>query len=139
MLIGEYRYSVDVKGRLFIPAKLREEMGNELILSKSVDKCINVYSRQQWESYCSKIKQLPEIKAREVKRFLFSTAQECEADSQGRAAISAGLREYAGLVKDVVIIGVDDRLEIWDAAKYDALNAGYNNAELVGILTECGF
>lgn len=138
MLLGEYNYSVDAKGRLFIPARFRDEMGSTLILSKSLDNCINVYSAEKWQQFVDKLDLLPEVKARSVKRYIFSTAMELTADAQGRIVLSAKLREHADLDKEAVIIGVGDHAEIWNTASYEAYMADNKTDELVETLTEYG-
>jgi len=139
MLIGEYRYSVDPKGRIFVPAKMREEMGDSFIVSKAMDNCLNLYSPKQWMSFSEKLTALSDIKARAVKRFIFSTAQEVNVDSQGRICIPQNLREYAGLTKEAVIIGVETRIEIWRADAYAQMESEADREAMIAFLTESGF
>lgn len=120
MLIGEYCYNIDLKGRLSFPAKLREDLGDSFILSKSLtDVCLNAYSLEQWENLVKKIQSLPIAKSRNIKRQLFASACQVQADKQGRILISQNLREYAGLTKEVMIIGVSDNCEVWDKARWE--------------------
>jgi len=125
MLIGEYSHSIDSKGRMIVPAKFRIELGERFIVTKGFDGCLYGYSLEEWKSIEEKIKSLPLITgkdARNFTRFFFSSAIECELDSQGRILITQNLREHAGLIKDVVVIGVSTRIEIWSKEKWEAYN-----------------
>jgi MraZ protein len=124
MLIGHYEPSIDAKGRLNFPARFREELGERFILTRGYDGCLFVYSMQEWACFCSKIRQQPEGSARMLRRFFFSNAEEAEPDKQGRIVIPAHLREYAGLKKELVVTGDDNRAEIWDKERWQTLNAG---------------
>ena len=126
MLIGEYTHTIDAKGRVIVPAKFRTELGERFILTKGFDGCLYGYSLEEWKSIEEKIKTLPLITgkdARNFTRFFFSSAIECELDSQGRILISQNLREFAMLQKEVVIIGVSSRIEIWSKQKWEEYNA----------------
>lgn len=124
MLLGEYEHTLDSKGRLAMPAKLRESLGNKFIITKGLDGCLFIYDMQQWQLLENKLSSLPMSRktARDFTRFLFGGACEGECDKQGRVLIPANLRSHAGLEKNVVIIGVGTRAEIWDAAKWNEYN-----------------
>ena len=128
MLIGEYEHSLDVKGRLIMPAKLREDMGEKFIITKGLDGCLFGFSQNEWTNFEEKLKTLPltNKNARDFVRFFLSGAIECELDKQGRVLIASNLREYANMEKDVAIIGVGTRLEIWDREKWKAYNSDEN-------------
>ncbi len=128
MLIGEYEHSLDVKGRLIMPAKLREDMGEKFIITKGLDGCLFGFSQTEWSNFEEKLKTLPltNKNARDFVRFFLSGAIECEIDKQGRFLIASNLREYANMEKDVVIIGVGTRLEIWNRDKWKAYNSDEN-------------
>ena len=121
MFIGEYAHTIDEKGRLIMPAKFREELGVNFIVTKGLDGCLFVYSKTEWTNLEEKLKTLPFTSkdARAFNRFLFAGAIECELDKQGRILISQNLREAAKLIKDVVIIGVGTRLEIWSKETWE--------------------
>ena len=123
MLIGEYHHNIDEKGRLIIPAKFREDIGNSFIVTRGLDGCLFVYSMIEWDKIVSKLKTLPFTKkdARTFMRFFLSGATVCEFDKQGRINIVNSLIDYAGIQKECTIIGVNDRLEIWAAEKFDNL------------------
>ena len=128
MLIGEYEHSLDVKGRLIMPAKLREDMGEKFKITKGLDGCLFVFSQTEWSNFEEKLKTLPltNKNARDFVRFFLSGAIECEIDKQGRFLIASNLREYANMEKDVVIIGVGTRLEIWNRDKWKTYNSDEN-------------
>ena len=128
MLIGEYEHSLDVKGRLIMPSKLREDMGEKFIITKGLDSCLFVFSQNEWTKFEEKLKTLPltNKNARDFVRFFLSGATECEIDKQGRFLVAANLRQYANMEKDVVIIGVGTRLEIWDKERWTNYNSDEN-------------
>ncbi|HZK25290.1 MAG TPA: division/cell wall cluster transcriptional repressor MraZ [Oscillospiraceae bacterium] len=115
MFMGEYQHTVDGKGRLIMPAKFREELGDSFVLTRGLDNCLFVYPLQEWTALEQKLKNLPFTRsdARAFTRFFFSGAAECELDKQGRVLIPTNLRNHAKLQKDVVVIGVSSRVEIW--------------------------
>ena len=123
MLIGEYHHNIDEKGRLIIPSKFREEIGESFIVTKGLDGCLFVYSLPEWEKIVNKLKKLPFTKkdARTFTRFFLSSATVCEFDRQGRINLVNSLIEYAGLKKECAVIGVNDRLEIWALDKFNNL------------------
>ncbi len=120
MLMGEYHHSIDDKGRIIIPSKLRDELGSTFIVTRGLDNCLFVYSLNEWNSVISKYRELPNTKdARNFMRFFLSGATQVEFDKQGRINISSPLIKYANLIKDCVIIGVSERLEIWSKENWD--------------------
>lgn len=128
VLIGEYEHSVDVKGRLIMPSKLREDIGEKFVVTKGLDGCLFVFSLKEWEIFQEKLRALPvsNKNARDFSRFFLAGAIECEIDKQGRFLITSNLREFASLDKDVVIIGVTTRLEIWNRDKWKNYNSDEN-------------
>ena len=123
MLIGEYHHNIDDKGRLTIPFKFREEIGEKFIVTRGLDGCLFAYSMEEWDKIVTKLNVLPFTKkdARTFTRFFLSGATVCEFDKQGRINIQNNLIDYAGLKKECAIIGVNDRLEIWATSKFDSL------------------
>lgn len=121
MLIGEYHHNIDEKGRLIIPSKFREEIGNSFILTRGLDGCLFIYSMINWNKIVEKLKTLSFTKkdARTFMRFFLPGATVCEFDKQGRINIPSNLIEYANLKKECAIIGVNDRLEIWDLHNFE--------------------
>ena len=120
---GEYKHSIDAKGRLAMPARLREELGERFTVTKGLDGCLAVYPEKEWEALEDRIRGLGNgEKARRVKRYYFANAFDAQLDAQGRILIPAGLREFADLQKDVVVIGQLDHAEIWDSEKWRIYN-----------------
>ena len=121
MLMGEYHHNIDDKGRLTLPSKFREELGENFIITRGLDECLFVYSMETFEKISKKLNSLPFTKknARSFKRFIFSGATAAEFDKQGRINITSLLVSYADLKKECVIIGVGDRLEIWSIEKWN--------------------
>ena len=124
MLIGEFEHSLDAKGRLIMPAKLREAIGDKFVVTKGLDGCLIAFSIEEWSNFEEKSTSLPlsNRNSREFTRFFLSGATECEIDKQGRFLIPTNLRETASLQKEVVIIGVGTRIEIWDKEKWNSYN-----------------
>lgn len=128
MLIGEYEHSLDDKGRAIMPVKLRADIGDRFIITKGLDGCLFVFSQLEWSNFEKKLKELPltNKNARDFVRFFLSGATECELDKQGRFLIVNNLREYAEIIKELVIIGVGTRLEIWNKDKWKKYNSDEN-------------
>ena len=128
MFIGEYHHTIDDKGRLIIPTKFRYELGNSFIITRGIENCLYVYSNDSWNSICNKLNSLPFTRkdARNFNRFFMSGATCVELDKQGRANVTSPLIEYANLLKDCVIIGAGDRLEIWSQ---EAWNEFFNSSK----------
>ena len=128
MFIGEYEHSVDAKGRVIMPAKLREDIGEKFIVTKGLDGCLFAYSLEEWNNFEAKLKTLPltNKNARDFVRFFLSGAVECEIDKQGRFLIPGNLREYATLEKEIIIIGVGTRIEIWNKEEWKKYSSDEN-------------
>ena len=122
ILMGEYHHSIDEKNRLVIPMKFRNELGEKFIITRGLDKCLFVYSIEEWNKIASKLKTLPftQRDARNFTRFFLSGATDCELDRSGRVSITSPLIEYADISKECVIIGANDRLEIWSKESWDS-------------------
>lgn len=116
MLLGEFTHNLDSKNRLTIPSKLRLELGEKPVLTRGLDGCLFVYPNRDWQLFSEKINNLPlgQKKARDFKRFMLSGASEIEIDEMGRILIPDPLKKYAKLGKSIVVIGVQDRIELWD-------------------------
>ena len=120
MFMGEYEHALDSKGRLFIPAKLRENLGERFIITRGLDQCLFVYPLSEWSILQEKLKELPLNKSdsRAFVRFFFSGATECELDKQGRVLVPSYLRSYANVEREAAILGISNRVEIWDLATW---------------------
>ena len=130
MFMGEYSHSVDAKGRLIVPAKFREQLGDQFVVTKGVDGCLYVYSQEEWKRIEEKFREvnLTTKDARKFMRFFFAGAAMCEVDKQGRILLPAKLRMEAHLEKDVVLAGVGSRVEIWDKNSWQAITS-YDDAD----------
>ena len=122
MFIGEFHHNIDDKGRLIIPSKFRCELGEKFIITRGLDKCLFIYSMNEWENITKKLQTLPFTKkdARNFSRFFLSGATECEFDKQGRILITSPLVQYANLTQKCVIIGVNERLEVWNEEEFNS-------------------
>lgn len=129
MFIGEYEHSIDAKNRVIIPSKFREGLGEKFVITKGLEQgCLLVFPMEEWQNFEEKLKSLPfgSKEARTFSRYFFSSASECEIDKQGRTVIASNLKDYAKIEKDVVIIGVSSRVEIWSKEKWEELNNDEN-------------
>ena len=122
-LIGEYNRTIDAKGRMSVPSKFSSVLGESFVISKGFDGCLVIYSDEEWTLFSEKLNSLPSFdpQARQIKRFFGSGATRVDIDSHGRVLVPASLMEYAGLKKDVTIVGTaDGRAEVWDTDKWNA-------------------
>ncbi|MCR4610796.1 MAG: division/cell wall cluster transcriptional repressor MraZ [Lachnospiraceae bacterium] len=124
MFIGEFEHNIDDKGRLIMPAKFREELGKEFVVTKGLDGCLFVYSLEEWSSIENTIhsKPMTSVSSRKFMRFFFAGAANCEVDKQGRILLPSNLREYAQLKKEVILAGVSSRIEIWSKDRWNDSN-----------------
>ena len=113
-MTGEYQHSLDSKGRLFMPAKLREELGEVFYITISMDRCLCAYSSESWDALSERVNAMPYVKQRKM-RPLFAHAARCELDSQGRVLVPQNLRDYANLTKSVTVVGCNNHAELWDS------------------------
>ncbi|MGE5633008.1 MAG: division/cell wall cluster transcriptional repressor MraZ [Caulobacteraceae bacterium] len=128
MFIGEYQHTLDPKNRVIMPAKFREKLGDTFVMTKGLDDCLFIYSQSEWSIVEDKLKTLPMTSkdARAFVRFFFAGACECEVDKQGRMVIPTNLKEYAKIDKELVIIGVSTRIEIWSREEWNKFNSDAN-------------
>ena len=124
MFMGEYNHSIDPKGRLIIPSKFREILGDEFVVTKGLDGCLFVFHNDEWQAFEEKLRTLPMANknARKFSRFFMAGATTCELDKQGRILLPSTLREFADLEKDVVLAGLLNRIEIWSKARWNENN-----------------
>lgn len=120
-MTGEFQHNLDSKGRLSIPARLREELGNVFYVTLSIDKCLSAYSAESWQSFIDRVDEMPYVKQRKM-RPLFAYAAKCEMDAQGRILIPQNLRDYAGLTKNVTVVGSNNHAEFWDSDNWNEIN-----------------
>ncbi len=139
MLLGLYRHTLDAKGRVIVPVRFREDLGESFIITRGLDNCLSLYSMSEWASLEEKVKSLPMAQSRSIQRFLFANAFPVELDGQGRIVVPANLKIYAGLTKEVVITGVSTRAEIWDAALWDSSQEETSSEDVANLMSELGF
>lgn len=138
MLIGSYQHNIDPKGRVIIPAKFREELGEVFYATKGADSSITVLSKESWKRLGDKICSLPFAQTKDLQRFIFSGAAELVPDKQGRVLIPQNLRDYAYLEKDVVIIGSGSKVEIWAAERWNEYNDSISENKMLEIMNFFG-
>ena len=138
--MGEYNHTIDTKGRLIIPSKFREALGDEFVVTKGLDGCLFVYDNEEWQNFEGKLKTLPLTNkdARQFVRFFLAGAAAVEVDKQGRILLPSVLREFAGLEKEVVLVGVASRVEIWSKEKWESAAAYEDMEEIAEHMAELG-
>ncbi len=133
MLMGKYNHTIDVKGRLIIPSKFREDLGEKFVITRGLDGCLFAYDMEEWKKFEDKLKMLPNSQkdVRTYYRFFLGEAALVEFDKQGRILVPANLRQYADLDKNVVVVGVLGRMEIWSQEKWDVEDATCGDIEQI--------
>ena len=134
-MTGEYQHSLDSKGRIFIPAKLREELGDVFYITISMDKCLCAYNGDNWQQLSEKVSAMPYVKQRRM-RPLFAHAAKCELDAQGRALSPQNLREFAGLTKNVSVVGCNNHAELWDSETWKEIFSAETTPENIAAVME---
>ena len=138
-MTGEFCHNLDAKGRLFIPARLREELGDVFYVTLSMEKCLSAYNAASWQDFSDKVNAMPYVKQRKM-RPLFACAAKCELDAQGRILIPQNLRDFAGLTKNVTVLGCNNHAEFWDSDAWSAVNAEETTPEnIAAVMEELGF
>lgn len=139
MFMGTYEHSIDTKGRVIIPAKFRETLGDSFVVTLGLDGCLFVYPEEEWEDFVKQLRELPGSKeARKLQRYFMAGAAPCDVDKQGRVLIPSGLREKAGLEKDIVFVGVMSKIEIWSRERWDENDDFDNVDEIAEHMSELG-
>ena len=140
MFMSEYNHTVDTKGRLIGPSKFREQLGDEFVVTKGMDGCLFVYANDDWSAFEQKLTSLPLInkEARKFARFFLAGAAQVEVDKQGRILLPANLRQFAGLEKDVVLVGVGSRIEIWSRENWENMDADSDMDDIAATMESLG-
>lgn len=130
--MSEYNHTIDTKGRLIIPSKFRELLGEQFVVTRGLDGCLFAFTADEWKNYEEKLKKLPltDRNARKFVRFMVGGAALCDIDKHGRALIPATLREFAKIDKEVILTGMTNRIEIWSKEEFDAFNSFDNMDEI---------
>ncbi len=143
MFMGEFKHSIDAKGRLIMPSKFREELGEKFVITRGMDGCLFGYPQNEWEILEQKLKEMPLAKkdTRAFVRFFYSAATECEIDKQGRINLPTSLMSHAELEKACVVIGVSNRIEIWSEERWNKFSteAEENFDEIAETMIDFGF
>ena len=134
-MVGEYQHTLDAKGRLAVPARLRAELGEAFYVTLSMDRCLSAYSAESWQQFLDKVNAMPYVKQRKM-RPLFAFAARCEVDAQGRILLPQNLREYAHLEKDVTVVGCNNHAELWDSAAWQELHVQEMTPENIAAVME---
>ncbi|MFI3326087.1 MAG: division/cell wall cluster transcriptional repressor MraZ [Clostridia bacterium] len=138
MLYGEYQHNMDLKGRVTVPSKFRDDLGDKFFVCKGLDDCLFLLSESKWQEMVEKVAAMPVSQTRNIQRYFFSGASDIEPDKQGRILIPQTLREYAGLSKEITVIGTGTRAEIWDTAKWKTYNENLTGESLEGAMEALG-
>ncbi len=138
MLIGEYQHSIDPKGRVIVPSKFREDLGEHFYVTKGMGRCLFVLSPKEWDKLQEQIMAMPMSKARQLQLYFFAGAAEVEPDKQGRILLPQHLRDHAGLTKDIAFVGVSRRAEIWDSESWAAFNTSLTQESIAEAMDELG-
>ena len=140
MFMCEYSHTVDTKGRLIVPAKFREVLGDAFVICKGLDHCLYIYSNEDWEAFANQLSSLPLTNkaAREFVRFFLSGASQVEVDKLGRILVPSSLRTFAGLDKDVVLAGVGHRIEVWSREKWEGESGSGDMDEIAETMDKLG-
>ena len=138
MFMGEYNHTIDAKGRIIVPSKFRESLGEHFVVTVGLDGCLFVYPSEEWQHFVEQLKNLPGNKeARQLQRYFMAGAADCEVDKQGRILIPSNLRQHAGLDKDIVFVGVLSKIEIWSKERWES-NSYDNMDEIADHMSEFG-
>lgn len=140
MFMSEYNHTIDMKGRLIVPSKFRDQLGDEFVVTKGMDGCLFVYANEDWNAFEQKLTSLPLInkEARKFARFFLAGAAQVEVDKQGRILLPSNLRDFAGLEKDVVLVGVGSRIEIWSRENWENMDADSNMDDIAATMESLG-
>lgn len=138
VLTGKYYHSLDAKNRLIIPAKLKEQLGETVTILRGSDRCLTVYSAEEWENYARKISELPKTQVRQITRYIYSNSIEVTPDSQGRVQLPPEMLEFAGITKSIITVGCGKYAEIWDEETWKKLNLDDEPENFNDLLLELG-
>ena len=138
MLTGKYNHSIDAKNRLIIPSKIKEQLGDTITILRGSDKCLTLYSAEEWENYARKISELPKTQVRALTRYLYSNSIEVQPDSQGRVMLPAEMVKYAEITKNIITVGCGKYAEIWSEEVWNEQNLDEAPEDFTSMLLELG-
>ncbi len=136
--VGSYKHALDAKNRLFIPAKFREHLGNGFFITRKFEPCLSIYSSEEWEKYAEKIAALPDSVSEDIQDFIFSNTIYVEPDGNGRVVLSNDLIQYAGIDKNVVIVGAGKQIKIWAEDKWNQRESNRDYDHMKAVMAEYG-
>ncbi len=138
MFLGQFAHAVDAKGRVFVPAKYREELGDTFVVTCGTAKCLAVYPMPKWTEFTAKIEELPQAQAAKIRRHIFANASDVSVDAQGRINLAQNLRDYAGIAKNAVVLGLGSYLEIWSEEDWKAESEAESAEEVNDLMIALG-
>lgn len=138
MLLGEFQHNIDAKGRIIVPAKFREELGDCFYVTRGLGGCLWVFAQKEWDNILRKFSEMPLVESRDISRYFFSGAADVEPDAQGRILIPQKLRTHAGIEKDVTFIGLNNRVEIWSTEAWNRVNDAVDEAAVEAQMAKLG-
>ncbi|MBQ4355001.1 MAG: division/cell wall cluster transcriptional repressor MraZ [Clostridia bacterium] len=138
MLTGKYKHSLDTKNRLIIPSRLKEQLGDTVTILRGSDRCLTVYSAEEWEKYAQKISELPKTQVRALTRYLYSNSLEVQPDAQGRVMLPAEMLEYAQITKNIITVGCGKYVEIWSEEVWNEQNLDEEPEDFTKMLLDMG-
>lgn len=138
MLTGKYTHSLDSKNRIIIPSKLKEQLGAKITIMRGSDRCLTMYSAEEWESYAQKISELPKTQVREITRYLYSNSIEVQPDAQGRVMLSPDMLAFAGIERNIITVGCGKYAEIWSEEVWNEKNLDKEPDNFTEMLLELG-
>lgn len=138
MLTGKYNHSLDAKNRIIIPSKLKEQLGEKITILRSSDRCLTLYSAEEWLQYAQKISEMPKTKVRDLTRYIYSNSAEVTPDSQGRVMIPQDMLNFAGITKNVVTVGCGKYAEVWSEEVWNEDNIDKEPENFTEMLIELG-
>lgn len=139
MLQGTFQHNMDDKYRVFIPSKMRDQLGDRFIAAKGVEHCVSLYSLEEWKSFLKKFDDYPMAETRNMKIYFLGGSEEVKPDSQGRVVVKQMLRDHAGLNRELMIIGLDDHAEIWDKQRWDERFGNITCESVMETMVRLGF
>ncbi|MBE6617062.1 MAG: division/cell wall cluster transcriptional repressor MraZ [Ruminococcaceae bacterium] len=138
VLTGKYTHSLDSKNRIIIPSKLKEQLGAKITIMRGSDRCLTMYSAEEWESYAQKISELPKTQVREITRYLYSNSIEVQPDAQGRVMLSPDMLAFAGIERNIITVGCGKYAEIWSEEVWNEKNLDKEPDNFTEMLLELG-
>jgi len=139
MLVGGSEHTINAQGRMFFPARFKDELWENITVCRGVEKCLMLFNSQEWQAFSDRIKSQPFSISSQLQRYFFSTAAVCSVDAQGRLLLPKDLRDFASLKKNVWVVGTQDRAEIWDPEEWERSQQTLTNDDVKALMDKIGF